>query len=107
MVKISGGNISKHRLDFISNIDEGMNIANRFKKSIANDELWKIMAGHGTMLTNNGIKSTIKVIKPLKNCRILLNGTTEKNTSQKEGLLGNFLASLMRVDLPLMESVLT
>ena len=44
---------------------------------------------------NNEIKDVIKIIKCLENRRILLKGTTKKNTSQEGGFL-NFLKSLMR-----------
>ena len=36
-----------------------MNIANRFKKSIANNKLWKTVAGQGTILTKNEIKNIV------------------------------------------------
>ena len=57
-------------------------------------------------LINNEIKDIIKVIKPLENGEILLNGTTKKITSQ-EGVLLNFIKLLMTAGLSLIKSVLT
>ena len=62
--------------------------------------------GAGTTLISNEIKDIIKVIKPLENGEILLNGTTKKITSQ-EGVLLNFLKLLMTAGLSLIKNVLT
>ena len=58
------------------------------------------------MLTNNEIKDIIKVIKSLKNRRILVKGTTRKISSQ-EGVFLDFLRPLMTAGLPLMKNVHT
>ena len=57
------------------------------------------------MLTKNVTKDIVKIISPSENRKILLKGTPEKITCQKEGFL-NFLKSLLSVGLPLIKSVL-
>ena len=57
-----------------------------FKKAL--DEISK----EGSKITNNEIKDILKVIRSLKNIRILLKGTTRQITSQEgEGEFLNFL----------------
>ena len=58
------------------------------------------------VLTNNEIKTTIKIIRSLENRWILLKGTTKKITSHEEIFL-NFLRPLMTARLPLIKNVLT
>ena len=63
--------------------------------------------GSGITLTNKK-ECIIKVIKPLKKIgEVSLKIATEKISSQEGGFLGNFLAPLMKVGLPLMKYVLT
>ena len=54
-------------------------------------------------LTSKEIKDIIKAIRSLENKGTLLNGTTNKVTSQEGGIL-NFLRSLMKADLPLIKN---
>ena len=59
----------------------------------------------GIILTNNEIKDIIKVIKSLKNRRMLLKGNTRKITSREEGF-SNIVRPLLKTRLPLVKSVL-
>ena len=56
-------------------------------------------------LTNNETEYIVKIIEPLENRRILLKGITEKSNRQEGGFLGNFLAPLTEIGLPLMKNL--
>ena len=77
-------------------LDKVMNVTN--KKSSK-------LLGSGIALTNNETEYIAKIIEPLENRRILLKGITEKSNRQERGFLGNFLAPLTEIGLPLMKNL--
>ena len=98
----------KNKDGLISRLDRGINKTNKIKEVIAGPEIKKIIiSGHGTTLTDNETRDIIKFIGSLENRDTLLKGTTEEVIIQERELLGNLLAPLMKVGLPLMKNVLT
>ena len=78
----------------------------KYLSDTGHNKLSSVM-GSGITLTNKK-ECIIKVIKPLKKIgEVSLKIATEKISSQEGGFLGNFLAPLMKVGLPLMKYVLT